>query len=279
MKQLIILIAALAAASFISCGNSQSSATADSDSTLCQFNNIDQRRMMQYIGQDGDTFYIDNSFSAFWPQVINGKPCTVLQQALLLTLTDSAQLNQLDLAIDYLLKPNQYLEDIDSATLKPVEAINTDVGHVTNSEVSVVFESMNDRLLTYHISTYDYLAGGAHGVYSNRYVTYDLAKDKAVALTDLIADTTLLRSTILRSIKQTYNYSEDDLMLPDNGLLPLPRDFFIEGSVVHVVYQVYDIASYAQGAIDAPLYPYMLKPEEMKRLFTPYGLELIDYTE
>ncbi len=278
MKQFIILITALAAASLISCGGGQGSDTAASDSTLCQFNNIDQRRMMQYVSPEGDTFYIDNSFSAFWPQVINGKPCTVLQQALLLELTDSAQLSQLDQAIDYLLKPNQYLE-IDSATLKPVQAINTDEGHVSNSEVSVVFESMNDRLLTYHISTYDYLAGGAHGVYSNRYVTYDLAKDKAVALTDLIADTTLLRSTILRSIKQTYNYSEDDLMLPDNGLLPLPRDFFIEGSVVHVVYQVYDIASYAQGAIDAPLYPYMLKPEEMKRLFTPYGLELIDYTE
>jgi hypothetical protein len=46
-----------------------------------------------------------------------------------------------------------------------------------------------------------------------------------------------------------------------------------------VVYQVYEIASYAQGMIDAPIYPYMLKPEEMKRLFTPYGLELIGYTE
>ena len=46
-----------------------------------------------------------------------------------------------------------------------------------------------------------------------------------------------------------------------------------------MIYQVYEIASYAQGAIDAPIYPYMLKPEEMKRLFTPYGLELIDYSE
>ena len=31
--------------------------------------------------------------------------------------------------------------------------------------------------------------------------------------------------------------------------------------------------------IDAPIYPYMLKPEELKRLFTSYGLQLIDYTE
>ena len=28
--------------------------------------------------------------------------------------------------------------------------------------------------------------------------------------------------------------------------------------------------------IDAPIYPHMLKPEEIKRLYTPYGIELLD---
>ena len=121
------------------------------------------------------------------------------------------------------------------------------------------------------------MAGAAHGIYGHNYVTYDLKNDKAVALSDVIADTTLLRNTILKSIKQEYGYGTDELFLPDNGLLPLPRDFHIDGGVLHAVYQVYEIASYAQGLIDAPLYPYMLKPEEMKRLFTPYGLQLINY--
>ena len=31
--------------------------------------------------------------------------------------------------------------------------------------------------------------------------------------------------------------------------------------------------------IDAPIYPYMLKPEQIKRLYTPYGLELLELTE
>ena len=31
--------------------------------------------------------------------------------------------------------------------------------------------------------------------------------------------------------------------------------------------------------IDAPIYPHLLKPEELKQLYTPYGLELLDYTE
>ena len=31
--------------------------------------------------------------------------------------------------------------------------------------------------------------------------------------------------------------------------------------------------------IDAPIYPYLLKPEEIQQLYTPYGLELLDLTE
>ena len=193
-------------------------------------------------------------------------------------MTDSAELNTLDLAIDALLKPNTYL-DMDSATLKPVDAIASEGDDLSTSGTTLRLQDMGDRLLTYHIHNYAFMARAAHGIYANNFVTYDLKTEKAVALTDVIADTTLLRTATLKSIKQTYDYGIDDLLLPDNGLLPLPGDFYLEGSTLHVVYQVYEIASYAQGMIDAPIYPYMLKPEEMKRLFTPYGLELIDYSE
>ena len=248
------------------------------DSTLCQFNNIKVEKMFSYVDDDSDTLYFDNTFSAFWPQVINGKPCTELQQALYSSMTDSAALNQLDLVIDFLLNPANYT-DYNSKRLVPAKAVNDDENKLSTSEVKVTMESMTDRLLTYHLGTYSYMAGAAHGIYANNYVTYDLKTNKAVALEDVIADTTLLRTAILKSIKDTYHYGTDDLFLPDNGLLPLPRDFHIDGLVFHAVYQVYEIASYAQGMIDAPIYPYMLKPEEMKRLFTPYGLELIDYTD
>ncbi|MBQ3731234.1 MAG: DUF3298 domain-containing protein, partial [Muribaculaceae bacterium] len=97
-----------------------------------------------------------------------------------------------------------------------------------------------------------------------------------ITLDDVIADTALLRSVTLKSIKQALDFDMEDLILPDNGLLPLPRDFFFDGSVLHVVYQVYEIASYAQGMIDAPIYPYLLKPEEIKRLYTPYARELME---
>ena len=279
MNKILISIL-LTMATLWSCSNNGNTTAANketkvSDSTLCQFKNIKVNKMFACRDEVQDTLYFDNNFTAFWPEIINGKPCTELQQALLRAMTDSAELNQLDLAIECLLNPTNYTEH-DSKSLIPVKSVKDDENKLSTSEINVKMESMTDRLLTYHLGTYSYMAGAAHGIYANNYVTYDLKTEKAVALSDVIADTTLLRTAILKSIKQTYEYDKDDLFFPDNGLLPLPRDFFFDGSVLHVVYQVYEIASYAQGMIDAPIYPYMLKPEEMKRLYTPYALELMD---
>lgn len=280
-KYLILILLALTA--MWSCGNNrggalQSKDKENTDSTLCQFKNIKMKKMFYCLDEERDTLYFHNTFTAFWPEVINGKHCEELQQALFRAMTDSAELNRLDIVTNFLLDPSNYT-DYDKKSLVPTTTVNYSDNKLSTSEVRVRMQSMDDRLLTYHLGTSSYMAGGVHGIYGNNFVTYDLKTEKAVALEDVIADTTLLRTVILKSIKATYDYDKDDLFLPDNGLLPLPRDFFFEGTVLHAVYQVYEIASYAQGMIDAPIYPYMLKPEEIKRLYTPYGLELIDYTE
>ena len=279
MKKILItaLLAVTALASCLNNGGNTpgSKANKGSDSTLCQFSNVKYEKMFSYCNEEGDTLYFDNTFTALWPEIINGKPCDALQQALLRSMTDSAALNQLDKAVDFLMDPSNYTE-IDSKRLTPVTAIKGDDSKLSISEVNVIMEKMTDRLLTYRLATYSYMAGGAHGIYANNYATYDLKTEKAVALDDLVADTTLLRNVTLKAIKQAYDYGKDDLFIPDNGLLPLPRDFYLDGTVLHAVYQVYEIASYAQGMIDAPIYPYMLKPEEIKRLYTPYARELMD---
>ncbi len=283
-KNLILTLAAIIMATLFSCGNNSSNLEAINDgdevtdSTLCQFSNIKLEKMFSYLDEERDTLYFDNTFTAFWPEVINGKPCTELQQALFRAMTDSAELNQLDKVTDFLLDPSNYT-DYESKLLVPAKSVKYDENKLSTSEVKVNMESMTDRLLTYHLGTYSYLAGAVHGIYAHNYVTYDLKTEKAVTFDDVIADTTLLRNVTYKAIKQTYDYDKDDLFIPDNGLLPLPRDFYFQDQVLHIVYQVYEVASYAQGMIDAPIYPYMLKPEEMKRLFTPYGLELIDYTD
>ena len=281
-KIFLLLLVSVTVSTLWSCANNNKALSGDgndiTDSTLCQFSNIDADKMFSYIDEDGDTLYFSNSFSAFWPLTINGKPCPNLQQALFRAMTDSAGLNQLDNVIDFLLNPANYT-DYDAKKFTPVTQVKDDEGKLSTSEVDVIMQSMTDRLVLYHLGTYSYLAGGAHGIYANNYVNYDLKTEKAVSLKDIIDDTDLLRDVTFKAIKQAYNYDKDDLFLPDNGLLPLPKDFYIEGSALHVVYQVYEIASYAQGMIDAPIYPHMLKPEEIKQLYTPYGLELLDLAD
>ena len=280
-RHLLLALAVMAMIAMCSCiGNSNSlnssnDPQASTDSTLCQFNNIKVNKMFSCYDEERDTLYFDNTIIALWPQVINGKPCTELQQALLRAMTDSAELNTLDKVVDFLLNPSNYSE-YENDKLIPVKAVKSDYGKLSSSEVRINMESMTDRLLTYHLGTYSYMAGGAHGTYGHNYVTYDLKTEKAVTLNDIIADTTLLRTVTLASIKREYDYGTDDLFLPDNGLLPLPGDFYFRDNVLHVVYQVYEIASYAQGLIEAPIYPYLLKPEEKQRLFTPYGHELTE---
>ena len=281
-KNLIFFLFATAA--MLSCGKAENggmgglSNKGTQDSTLCQFSNIKMEKMYSYCNDEGDTVYFDNTFTALWPEVINGKPCEGLQLALMRCMTDSGGLNKIELVADFLLDPSNYTE-CDSKRLVPVTAVKSDENKLSTSEVRVTMESMTDRLLTYSLSTYSFMAGAAHGIYGTNYATFDLKTEKAVILSDVIADTTLLRNAIFKAIKNNYDYDKDDLFIPDNGLLPLPRDFFIDGTVLHAIYQVYEIASYAQGMIDAPIYPYLLKPEEIKQLYTPYGLELLDLTD
>ena len=275
-KNPILALLAVAVILVCSCGgNAPGNKSGSNDSTLCQFSNIKYEKMFSYCDDDGDTLYFDNSFTALWPEIMNGKPCEALQQALFRSMTDSAQLNQLDKVVDFLLDPSNYTE-VDAKRLVPVKAVRNDENRLSTSEVNVIMERMTDRLLTYRLATYSYMAGGAHGIYANNYATYDLKTEKAISLDDIVADTALLRTVTLTAIKQAYDYDKDDLFIPDNGLLPLPRDFWLDGSVLHAVYQVYEIASYAQGMIDAPIYPYMLKREQIKRLYTPYAREIMD---
>ena len=145
-----LLFTLLAVVALLSCSkNGTTTANTDNkvtDSTLCQFNNIDAEKMFAYVDDEGDTLYFDNTFSAFWPQIINGKPCPELQQALFRAMTDSAGLNELDKVTDFLLNPANYTE-IDSKELIPVNAVKEGENKLSTSEINVIMQSMTDRLL------------------------------------------------------------------------------------------------------------------------------------
>ena len=152
MKKIILTtVLTISAMMLWSCGQHNSEASSingdnDMDSTLCQFSNIDAEKMFYYIDDDGDTLYFDNSFSAFWPQIINGKECPELQQALFRAMTDSAELNSLDKVTEFLLNPSSYTE-IENERLVPTDAVKEGEDRLSTSEIDIIMQSMNDRLL------------------------------------------------------------------------------------------------------------------------------------
>ena len=59
------------------------------------------------------------------------------------------------------------------------------------------------------------------------------------------------------------------MFLPDDGVVKIPSVWYFEEGFLHLVYQVYEIASFAQGDIDVPLF-YPNDPNDPEYL-TPYG--------
>ena len=259
------------------------------DDNLCQFRNISIVKNMVWTNSDyleGETMYICNTFEAFWPEVINGKPCKALQQALLDGISSSessdkahapyTQLN--DETIDDIMWPFEP-DFVDRSAVKEIDKLPDLPDGYTSNDVKLSLKNLGKRLVTYEINTNFYMYHAAHGIYGVWHVTYDLNREKAVALTDIIADTTLLRDAIKQGLLENNEIDWDELFLPETNVLPLPSDFYIEDGCLHAVYQVYEIACYAQGMIDVPVYIYAQSPEDAKRLLTRYGQELFDYKE
>ena len=62
--------------------------------------------------------------------------------------------------------------------------------------------------------------------------------------------------------------------MPEDNKLPIPSEFYFEDGFLHLVYQVYEIASFAQGDIDVPIfYP---NDEKSPEYLTPYGKEVME---
>jgi len=131
-----------------------------------------------------------------------------------------------------------------------------------------------------HVATFVYVleeyVGGAHsGVYKD-YVTYDINSGRVLDLyKDLIADTTLFRKQVVQSLKDNPDVEYGNLFINSDDTLPLPTGYYLEDYVLHVIYQPYHIASWAQGLIDTPIYVYVMDDTDMNHMLTPLARQLL----
>lgn len=130
--------------------------------------------------------------------------------------------------------------------------------------------NLSTRLLTYRVSNYSYSPGAAHGITITNYITFDLRNGQIIELDDIFTADGLAGLPALIKARAT---ELAPAIGPTNiESLPARGNFYItlDGSIVFV-YQPYEVASYAQGAIAIPFYPYQLS-----EMMTAEGLALFD---
>ena len=240
----------------------------------CQFYNID-KTVKAKLGEGEDVAYQQNSIKALWPVMLNGKECPKLQEAFCKHLTGRDDIKQIDRAIEYLLyTDNESVPFGDNGPylildeFKDIETFISSISH------TIELKTLGKRFAIFHLFSYYYYGGAAHGMYAHDYITYDTELDKIVTLEDILIDPELIRPHILESINLKYDYTEEDLFLPEDGIMKIPSVFYFEEGFLHLVYQVYEIASFAQGDIDVPLiYP---NDPSAPEYLTPYGKQVME---
>ena len=244
------------------------------DAQPCQFYNID-KTVKAKLGEGEDVQYQQNTIKALWPVMLNGKECPELQEALCKWLTDKDDIKLMDRAIEYTLYTD--VENVpfgDNGPYLILDSFNDIESAVSSTTNTIELKTLGKRFAVFHLFTYMYYAGAAHGMYVHNYITYDTQLGKIVTLEDVLIDPELIRPHIMKSINLKYDYTEEDLFLPEDGKLKIPTVWYFEEGSLHLVYQVYEIASFAQGDIDVPVC-YPNDPNDPEYL-TPYGKELME---
>ena len=243
----------------------------------CNFYNID-KTVKAKLGEGEDAVYQQNSIQALWPVMLNGKECPKLQEAICKWLTGMDDIKQMDRAIEFILyTDNESVPFGDSGPYLILESFKDIESSYSSTFHTVELKTLGQRFALFHLFGYFYFAGAAHGMYGHNYLTYDTELDKIVTLEDILVDPELIRPHIMKSINLKYDYTEEDLFMPEDGIMKIPSVWYFEEGFLHLVYQVYEIASFAQGDIDVPLF-YPNDPNAPEYL-TPYGKELMEESQ
>lgn len=127
---------------------------------------------------------------------------------------------------------------------------------------------LTPRLLTYRVSNYQYFPAAAHGLTTTQYINYYIPENKILTLESLFTPEGLQKLPAM--LKERAKQMASAIGPTNVEGLPSMGNFYISlDEALVFVYQPYEVASYAQGAIALSFYPYQLT-----ELLTPEGLKI-----
>lgn len=211
---------------------------------------------------DQDILFRD-SVAMIMPEKIYGKEARSLRDSILNAAFDTVA--PLDDAIAAYFRNSvsevgySYIDAPDSLPGNDVDGMAFVEGNIFN---------LSPRLLTYCITSYVYFPGAAHGLTNTSYVSYLIEDEKVVTLSDIFTPEGL---EALPAIINSRAKKLEGAIGPTDKITALPAqgDFYIslDGSITFV-YQPYEVASYAQGAIQISFFP-----TELTEYLTEEGLQ------
>ena len=135
--------------------------------------------------------------------------------------------------------------------------------HYSHDSTDVRVTNRDDKYLSFMIYTYDdYM--GAHPVYYIAGYTFDVKTGTKIELKDLIKDKEEFRKYLKKWCKENNQeglffeeYYEDTINSYVDAEYRL--EYYIDKGELYVIFQIYDIAPYAAGAIHVPVAKELLK--------------------
>ena len=213
--------------------------------------------------RDNDLVYSD-SVNMLMPSVIHNHDITSLRDSIISLAFDTTGVKTHDIIDDYLTKAAMRTgfdavptEDTDSVRLN-CDGYEFVTGTVAN---------LTAEYLGYCVTTMYYLPGAAHGMTTRYYVNYDINSGKVFTAADIFTPEGLKElPAVIRKRAQDMSPFTGPVEISD---LPSRANFYLSGSgELLFVYQPYEAASYSQGFISVPFFPY-----ELADMMTAYGLK------
>ncbi len=219
--------------------------------------------------RDKDLVYYD-SVNILMPSVIHTHDITSLRDSIISLAFDTVGVNTNEIIDTYLSKAASRsgfdavpTEDTDSVRLN-YDGYEFVTGFAAN---------LTPDYLGYCVSTTFYLPGAAHGMTTRYYVNYDISSGKVFTAADIFKPDGLGELTdIIRKRAQDMASFIGPVTITD---LPSRNNFYVSAAgEILFVYQPYEAASYSQGFISVPFYPY-----ELADLMTAYGLKYFNLND
>lgn len=216
------------------------------------------------FGVKSDLLFID-SVSLIIPDIVGNNDVSALRDSIFSAAFDTIGVDRkaiVDNYFDKIVAETGYDASplsTDSVDIYSADGFNIITGSVTN---------LTPDLMVYCITTDNYAPRAAHGYTTKRYINYSVDDGRIITLDGIFTPAGLQALPALIAKRAGNLFAV--LGPTEISALPSSDNFYISTSEEIVfVYQPYEVASFAQGIIEVPLYPY-----ELSNYMTAYGLKI-----